>query len=274
MAKGNRTCERCRQTFATPQKLRGHLNKKNPCRPQVEQQLVQQPVPQAEQQTAQQSAQQIASQSSTQAVVQEGALPPRKHHRAYKPVYSGHGIFEYNEPLTGDIEFTECRTERRPNINGEVCPEDIYQNVGKRCGEEEGLIDVADIMSCWQAVVLSMRNPSYNFNKEITAEDYGKTPYMVQLIEASREKITEVIQTEFKRKGSQLKTRIVAYCAYEQRKIVQGEISVTYTDKYHDGEMQVLLAEHSIDEFLDRSTGEIDADIEAYLNNGSGWRLL
>ncbi|RGB39944.1 hypothetical protein C1646_753849 [Rhizophagus diaphanus] len=67
MAKGNRTCERCGQTFATPQKLHGHLNRKNPCRPQVEQQLVQQPVPQAEQQTAQQSAQQTASQSSTQA---------------------------------------------------------------------------------------------------------------------------------------------------------------------------------------------------------------
>ncbi|PKY31461.1 hypothetical protein RhiirB3_449077 [Rhizophagus irregularis] len=119
-----------------------------------------------------------------------------------------------------------------------------------------------------------MRNPSYNFNKEIAEDDYGKMPYMVQMIETSHKKITEVIQTEFERKGSQLKARITAYCAYEQRKIVQGEISVTYTDKYHDRETQVLLAEHSINEFLDRSAGVIDADIEAYLNNGSGWKLL
>ncbi|RGB25295.1 hypothetical protein C1646_747409 [Rhizophagus diaphanus] len=201
MAKGNRTCERCGQTFATPQKLREHLNRKNPLR--------------SAQQTAPQPAAQSSTQAVEQAVVQEGALPPRNHHRAYKPVYSGHGIFEYNEPPTGDIKFTECRTERRPNINGEVCLEDIYQNVEKRCGEGEGLVVVADIMSCWQAVVPLMRNPSYNFNKEIAAEDYGKTPYMVQLIEASREKITEVMQVEFKRKGSQLKSRIVAYCAYE-----------------------------------------------------------
>ncbi|CAG8748136.1 6791_t:CDS:2, partial [Rhizophagus irregularis] len=229
-------------------------------------------IPPSEQQNAQQPAQQSAPQSSAQVVVQEGALPKRKHHRTYKPKY---GVFEYNEPPAGDIEFTECRTERRLNINGEVLPEDIYQNVEKRSREEEKLVDVSDIMSCWQAVVPSMRNPSYNFNKEIAEDDYGKTPYMVQMIEASHEKITEVIQTEFERKGSQLKARITAYCAYEQRKIVQGEISVTYTDKYHDRETQVLLAEHSINEFLDRSAGVmIDADIEAYLNNGSGWKLL
>ncbi|CAG8615581.1 9671_t:CDS:1, partial [Rhizophagus irregularis] len=70
----------------------------------------------------------------------------------------------------------------------------------------------------------------------LTAEDYGKTPYMVQLIETSREKITEIIQAEFNRKGSQLKTRIVVYCT----RTVEGEISITYIDKYHDGEIQVL----------------------------------
>ncbi|CAB4392160.1 unnamed protein product [Rhizophagus irregularis] len=74
----------------------------------------------------------------------------------------------------------------------------------------------------------------------LTAEDYGKTPYMVQLIETSREKITEIIQAEFNRKGSQLKTRRVVYCAYERRRTVEGEISITYIDKYHDGEIQVL----------------------------------
>nr|CAG8657038.1 10337_t:CDS:1 [Entrophospora candida] len=34
MVKKNRTCERCGYTCATPQKLREHLKRKNPCRPQ------------------------------------------------------------------------------------------------------------------------------------------------------------------------------------------------------------------------------------------------
>jgi hypothetical protein len=33
MVKKNRTCERCGYTCATPQKLREHLKRKNPCRP-------------------------------------------------------------------------------------------------------------------------------------------------------------------------------------------------------------------------------------------------
>nr|CAG8681746.1 12941_t:CDS:1 [Entrophospora candida] len=35
MVKKNRTCERCGYTCATPQKLREHLKRKNPCRPQA-----------------------------------------------------------------------------------------------------------------------------------------------------------------------------------------------------------------------------------------------
>ena len=33
--KKNRTCERCGHQCATPQKLREHLNRKNPCRPRI-----------------------------------------------------------------------------------------------------------------------------------------------------------------------------------------------------------------------------------------------
>ncbi|CAG8582128.1 1944_t:CDS:1, partial [Diversispora eburnea] len=33
--KKNRTCERCEHTCATPQKLREHLNRQNPCRPLI-----------------------------------------------------------------------------------------------------------------------------------------------------------------------------------------------------------------------------------------------
>ncbi|CAB4399541.1 unnamed protein product [Rhizophagus irregularis] len=261
MTKGNRTCERCGQIFATPQKLRGHLNRKFPCIARTEQQLTPQTTAQTTTQTTAQSRQSLQSipqsaaqptsqntQPAVQTVPPAVQLPPRAHHREFIP-YMG-SFFIHNEPPSGDIEFTECRTERRMNINGEVCPEDIYENVS---GEEEKLVDVINIMSCWQAVIPSSRNPSYEFNVPITADDYGKMPYVIQLIEVSREKITEVIQTEFNRKSSQLKTRIVVYCAYERRRTVEGEISITYTDKYHDGDLQVLLANHSIDDFLDGS---------------------
>src|SRR6185312_4881315 len=33
--KKNRTCNRCGYTCSTPQMLRAHLNRKNPCRPRV-----------------------------------------------------------------------------------------------------------------------------------------------------------------------------------------------------------------------------------------------
>src|SRR6185437_15426119 len=33
--KKNRTCDRCEHTCATPQMLRVHLNRKNPCRPKI-----------------------------------------------------------------------------------------------------------------------------------------------------------------------------------------------------------------------------------------------
>ncbi|CAB4382101.1 unnamed protein product [Rhizophagus irregularis] len=270
------TCPRCGKVFpekAKMQALERHLNRKIPCRPQAGQQATPQP---AAQQSVQQAAPQFAAQPTsqdtqpaTQTVPPAAQVSPRAHHRTKIPYI--YGSYILNEPPSGDIEFTECRTERRDNINGEVCPEDIYENVS---GEEEQLVVVKDIMSCWQAVIPSCKNPLYAFNVEIAADDYGKTPYVIQLIEASCEKITEVIQAEFNKKGSQLKTRIVVYCAYEKRSIVEGEISITYTDKYHDGELQVLLANHSIDDFLVRSAEGIDADIEMFMTNGSGWKLL
>ncbi|CAG8855042.1 23696_t:CDS:1, partial [Gigaspora margarita] len=33
--KKNRTCECCGYTYASPQMLRAHLNRKNPCQPQI-----------------------------------------------------------------------------------------------------------------------------------------------------------------------------------------------------------------------------------------------
>ncbi|GBC36566.2 hypothetical protein GLOIN_2v1880014 [Rhizophagus irregularis DAOM 181602=DAOM 197198] len=49
-----------------------------------------------------------------------------------------------------NIVFTECRTKRRVNINGEVCPEDIYENVNSK---DRAASRCGSVMGCWQAVV-------------------------------------------------------------------------------------------------------------------------
>ncbi|PKK46788.1 hypothetical protein RhiirC2_802912, partial [Rhizophagus irregularis] len=69
MTKGNRTCERCGQIFATPQKLRGHLNRKFPCIARTEQQLTPQTTAQTTTQTTAQSRQ------SLQSIPQSAAQP-------------------------------------------------------------------------------------------------------------------------------------------------------------------------------------------------------
>ncbi|PKK69469.1 hypothetical protein RhiirC2_780970 [Rhizophagus irregularis] len=43
-----------------------------------------------------------------------------------------------------------------------------------------------------------------------------------------------------------------------------------YTDVYHEAGIQVLLSEHSINDFLDKPAGERDTDIDTFMNNGSG----
>ena len=71
---------------------------------------------------------------------------------------------------------------------------------------------------------------------------------MPQLIEAARSKITEVIQTEFSHKGSQLKIRIVVYCTYKKTTTSNEERTTTFQDKYHEGGTKILFADHYIDD--------------------------
>src|SRR5438552_11565317 len=47
-----------------------------------------------------------------------------------------------------------------------------------------------------------------------------------------------------------------------------------YDQMYHPGKMRAILSEQDIDEHITLSAGEIDAKIEAFLNNGSGWTLI
>src|ERR1700722_17414885 len=108
--------------------------------------------------------------------------------------------------------------------------EDIYHNCTPKDQQSPSRLQVSNIISCWQAVIPSCANPAFAFNKtDVGPSEYAKTPYMPQLIEAARSEITEVIQTEFQRKGSQLKVRLVTFCTYKQIRSI-GEVS--YIDKY------------------------------------------
>jgi hypothetical protein len=124
----------------------------------------------------------------------------------------------------------------------------------------------------WQAIIPSIENPAYEFNTPITdPKKYAEAPYMPHLIAVAREQITSVLKAELRRKD-QIKSKIVVYCTY--MKIEKNTKLPFYDQVYHSGEMRAILSENDIDEHITLSTGEIDAKIEAFLDNGSGWTLI
>ena len=129
----------------------------------------------------------------------------------------------------------------------------------------------------WQAIVPSSENPAYAFNTFIKdPKIYAEAPYMPHLIAAAREQITSVLKTELYRKD-QVKSKIVAYCNYMkmEKKDKDANIEIPkYDQKYHPGKMRAILSKNDIDEHITLSAGEIDAKIEEFLSNGSGWTLI
>ncbi|GBB86700.1 hypothetical protein RclHR1_13090001, partial [Rhizophagus clarus] len=94
------------------------------------------------------------------------------------------------------------------------------------------------LMSKWKAKVPRRSNPAYAFNDMVEkAKNYNGIPYMPKLIASVRQEMTRV-------------------------------------EKWHRGEMRVLLSENYIDKHLTSSGGEIDKKIEEYLENGSNWILV
>jgi len=133
-------------------------------------------------------------------------------------------------------------------------------------------------LSKWQAIVPSIENPAYTFNIPIDdPQKYAEAPYMPHLMALAREQITSVLKAELRRKD-QIKSAIVVYCNYmKMEKKDKGDYKVEipiYEQKYHNGKMRAILSENDIDEHITLSAGEIDAKIEKFLTNGSGWILI
>ena len=114
-------------------------------------------------------------------------------------------------------------------------------------------------------------NPKYAFIQPIDSPtEYRNLPYMPQLIGLIRPKITEVLQTEFRRKD-QIKSAIVALCLYSYTKRNEdGSSNISYSYNHERGNMRYLLLTNDIDEHITKSAGEIDNQIEETLKKGSG----
>ncbi|CAJ0631630.1 6328_t:CDS:2 [Entrophospora sp. SA101] len=109
-------------------------------------------------------------------------------------------------------------------------------------------------MTCWQAIVPSVKNPKYSFNKFIdNLEKYKKLPYMPQLMDNAQERITKK------------KCAIVAFVTFV---IPNDETEYIYSAINHDylrGEMHTILSENDIDEHISLSIVGIDNEIEEFM---------
>jgi hypothetical protein len=132
------------------------------------------------------------------------------------------------------------------------------------------------LMSKWLGKVPHPKNnPKYAFMQPIDDHiQYKEIPYMPQLMGLIRLKITEVLQTEFRRKD-QIKSAIVALCLYSIiKKNSDGtDSNISYEYNHERGKMRYLLLTNDIDKHITKSAGEIDNQIEKTLKKGSGYIL-
>src|SRR5271154_5082228 len=102
---------------------------------------------------------------------------------------------------------------------------------------------------------------------------------MPQLIGASYEAITGVLQEEL-RKKDQIKTALVINATYVKYKYNgkgdpadKANYEAKYLNTYHRGKMNALLSEKDIDEHITKSVSHIDKHISDHLISESGFIL-
>ena len=182
MAKGKRICDKCGYNFATPRKLRDHLERKFKCKP-ITQITIPQGVPppilhirgrdrrreiakrnKSPKPISQEAGPGPATQAyreeiTSQNEVQEVKYAPENHFRSIYEIEDG--IIE-KEPPSKAIEFLE----RRPDPNRQ------HQNLNS--------------MTIWEGIVPSTKNPAYIFNKrQDNSIKYADAPYMPQFMDSS-----------------------------------------------------------------------------------------
>ncbi|GET49882.1 hypothetical protein GLOIN_2v1820840 [Rhizophagus irregularis DAOM 181602=DAOM 197198] len=91
-------------------------------------------------------------------------------------------------------------------------------------------------------------------------------PYFPSVIADTRQKITEILESELKEKG-QIKSAITILATYTDN-------SGTYKQVYHRGVMRVLLLKNDIDDHLTKSAVDITDKIVKFMKGGSGWKIV
>ncbi|GET58831.1 hypothetical protein GLOIN_2v1820840 [Rhizophagus irregularis DAOM 181602=DAOM 197198] len=260
MATSNRTCDRCGKTFATPQKLRGHQNRKFLCKstanPQDPTPEIVQLQPQPEQ-----------FQDPTPEIVQ---LQPQPE--------------QLQDPTP---EVIPAHTEKTPNLTIDELakwlagPGDYNQYTPRKrrvpqTDNEWFAYMQGDYRGRWCDIQFVKRGhdparPHKSLkHKTVWQADLKPNvrdiPYFPSIIADTRQKITEILERELEEKG-QIKSAITILATYTDN-------SGTYKQVYHRGVMRVLLLKNDIDDHLTKSAVDITDKIVKFMKGGSGWKIV
>ncbi|GES87874.1 hypothetical protein GLOIN_2v1481003 [Rhizophagus clarus] len=240
--KKNRECNCCRKAFSTPQKLRQHYTSiKNQCsllsinnqptRPQSSSPILA-PVVHIKEKDRRKE--------KTQTVI-------------LKPTSEPHDEDQEGEPKAGPGPTTQAHREMQRNEQASILQttnqetDIIFIERNHNSARQHNNLKN---MTVWKEKVPSSNNSKYAFNKQQTEHTkYVDASYIPQLIGASREAITSVLQKELHRKD-QIKTALVINATYVKYKYKEkGDLAdkanyeAINLDTYHRGKMGVLLSE-------------------------------
>src|SRR5260363_95516 len=228
--------------------LRVHLNRKNPCQPQIIPTTIPinipiqlpNPIPQINPE-ASNLLDQIPDSSTSQTDTDE---------------YLSREEFEYLKAL--DIIEKDAVIDTGIHFNQ------------SRFSDPERPHDNFNLLNNWEAIVPSpILDPRYEFIKPIMDPvKYAEMPYMPQLLANARDEITRVLKIKLNEKD-QIKTALIALCYYANSKKKEDMLY-----RHHRSKMRPLLTENDIDEHISQSASEIDKKIEEMLNGKSGMQLI
>ncbi|PKB94263.1 hypothetical protein RhiirA5_404576, partial [Rhizophagus irregularis] len=243
MATSNRICDRCRKAFATPQKLRGHQNRKFLCKPAAK---PQDPTPEIVQ--LQPQLEQL--QELTPEVI---PAPAEK-----TPNLS---IDELAKWLAGPGDYNQYtpRKRRAPQTDNEWFAYMQGDYRGRWC----------DIQFVKRGHDPARSHKSLKHKTVWQADlkpNVRDIPYFPSIIADTRQKITEILESELEEKG-QIKSAITILATYTDN-------NGTYKQVYHRGVMRVLLLKNDIDDHLTKSAVDITDKIVKFMKGGSGWKIV
>ncbi|UZO15801.1 uncharacterized protein OCT59_007216 [Rhizophagus irregularis] len=250
----------CGKAFATPQKLRGHQNRKFLCKPAAK---PQDPTPEI----VQLQPQPEQFQDPTPEIVQLQSQPE-----------------QLQDPTP---EVIPAHAEKTPNLTIDELakwlaePGDYNQYTPRKrrapqTDNEWFAYMQGDYRRRWCDIqfVKRVHDPARSHkslkHKTVWQVDLKPNvrdiPYFPSIIADTRQKITEILESELEEKG-QIKSAITILATYTDN-------SGTNKQVYHRGVMRVFLLKNDIDDHLTKSAVDITDKIVKFMKGGSGWKIV